>query len=175
MRYFGSKVSTIDTLFKLISAHIPGGTFCDPFGGIGSVGSFFKLKGYNVHCGDILLFAHYFQIARIKISTELKFSNLLKYLNLYSTLDLVNYLNSLHSDDGWFIREYAKKRQFFLISNAQRIQACRTHIKKWFQLGLINQNEHAILLASLINSMDNVANTAGTYYAYLKKMDSKKL
>jgi adenine-specific DNA-methyltransferase len=38
---------------------------------------------------------------------------------------------------------------------------------------LISHHEVAFLLASLINSADLVANTAGTYYAYLKKFHRK--
>src|SRR5208283_50944 len=51
----------------------------------------------------------------------------------------------------------------------------RAFIDGWHRSGLITQNERAILMASLINSMDRVANTAGTYYAYLKPWYRKAL
>src|SRR4030042_1499802 len=112
MRYFGSKVSTIETIHNLISKRMPSGSFCDPFGGIGSVGSYLKSKGYNVWSGDVLNFAH-----------------------------------------------------FFTDRNARKIQACRRKIRAWAQKGWLSYDERAVLLASLINNMDRVANTAGTYYA----------
>lgn len=68
-----------------------------------------------------------------------------------------------------------KKEKFFTNLNARRIQACRRKIIFWSQEGWINDLEHISLLASLINSMDKVANTAGTYYAYLKKWYRKAL
>ena len=44
MRYFGSKVSSVEKIYQIISAIIPSGSLCDPFGGIGTVGSFLSLK-----------------------------------------------------------------------------------------------------------------------------------
>lgn len=175
MRYFGSKVSTLNSLYEIIKDRVPEGVFCDPFGGVGSVGSFFKSKGYNVWCGDVLTFAHYFQIARIKLSRPLYFRRLTKHLGLDNYNEIVRYINSESSKDGWFVREYSLNRNFFTIENAKRIQTCRRLIINWAQKGLLNFNERAVLLASLINSMDKVANTAGTYYAYLKKWHRKAI
>jgi adenine-specific DNA-methyltransferase len=175
MRYFGSKVSTIEKIYDLISKRIPSGSFCDPFGGIGSVGSYLKLNNYEVWSGDILKFAHFFQIARIKYSQILHFNNVVNNLGLQNHNDLTNYINSMRPSDGWFVEEYAKKRQYFTIHNARKIQTCRQCIRKWAHNGWLNYDEHAVLLASLINSMDRVANTAGTYYAFLKKWYKKAL
>jgi len=174
MRYFGSKVSTLEALYSIISARVPTGSFCDPFGGIGSVGSFFKLKGYNIWSGDVLRFPYYFQIARLRSSKSL-FQKLLYELSLNEMTEICQLLNSGKSTDGWFAREYARRRQFFSVDNALRVQSCRMQIKYWAKKGWVDCEEHAILLASLINSMDKVANTAGTYYAFLKNWHRKAL
>ena len=42
-------------------------------------------------------------------------------------------------------------------------------IKIWREKGWLSYEENAVLIASLINNIDKIANTAGTYYAYLKK------
>src|SRR6185436_6043411 len=52
---------------------------------------------------------------------------------------------------------------------------CRIRINQWCRNNWVTQNQRAVLLASLINSMDRVANTAGTYYAYLKSWHRKAL
>ncbi len=175
MRYFGSKSSTVNSLYNLISARIPKGTFCDPFGGIGVVGSFFKGKGYSVWSGDILLFAYYFQVARIVLDDIPSFRSLREKLNLESVSDIIRLLNTTEIEHGWFFNEYAIKRQFFTTTNAKRIESCWIMINRWAEEKLVDDNEYAFLVASLIDSMDRVANTAGTYYAYLKTWTRKAL
>ena len=175
MRYFGSKSFTVKLVYDLVSARIPSGSFCDPFGGIGVVGAFFKKKGYTIWCGDILTSAHYFQIARVERNRLPSFRKLRRSLNLWSSDEVVQALNSGGKRNGWFVREYSEKRKFFTRSNALRINACRLQINRWCREGLLSRSENAVLLASLINSVDRVANTAGTYYAYLKEWYRKAL
>src|SRR6266508_2618734 len=67
MRYFGSKVSTLPFLTDVVKKHTPTGELCDPFGGIGSVGSHFKRLGYRVDSGHLLAFASCFQVASIAV------------------------------------------------------------------------------------------------------------
>lgn len=175
MRYLGSKTSTIETIYNLIAERMPVGYFCDPFGGIGTVGSYFQSKGYNIWSGDILTFPYYFQIVKLKFNYAFAFKNLIEELGLEKLSDIANLLNSSPPKKGWFTREYSKNRNFFTNRNSLKIQSCILQIKTWFKKDLIDYDEHAVLLASLINSMDKVANTAGTYYAYLKKWHRKAL
>lgn len=167
-------MSTLDAIFNLVSSRVPRGSFCDPFGGIGSVSSYFQSKGYNVWSGDVMKFPHFFQIAKLRFNQTF-FLKLIKLLGLVSLEDIAEHLNELRPKHGWFVREYAQKRYFFTEHNARKIQACRREIKGWYQKEWITYEERAVLLASLINSMDKVANTAGTYYAYLKTWHRKAL
>jgi adenine-specific DNA-methyltransferase len=175
VRYFGSKRSTVEALYDLVSAKVRCGSFCDPFGGIGVVGSFFKSHGYRVCSGDILSFAHYFQAASIQASRFPTFSRLCAALGLRGARGVVDSLNTAKRRSGWFVREYSEKRRFFTAENASKIEGCRVLINRWQRRHLLSNVEHAILKASLINSMDRVANTAGTYYAYLKGWHRKSL
>lgn len=168
MRYIGSKVSVVDELFKIIVSRVPKGLFCDPFGGIGTIGAYFKSKNFEVISGDHLTFAHFFQITRIAQNKAPKFKNLCNILGIDDYLEIIKILNNLKGITGWFTHNYAIKRRFFTIQNSRKIEACYEMIKYWKQQGWINYEENAVLIASLINSMDKVANTAGTYYAYLK-------
>jgi hypothetical protein len=44
MRYFGSKTTTMDNIFEIISQRYPSGSICDPFGGIGTGGEVGRVK-----------------------------------------------------------------------------------------------------------------------------------
>jgi adenine-specific DNA-methyltransferase len=174
MRYLGSKYYTVNSIYEIISARIQEGTFCDPFGGMGIVGSFFKSKNYSVYTGDLLTFAYFFQIARIGINHLPSYSKLLNYLELSFIEELIQCLNADEAE-GWFVEEYSKMRSFFTEKNARKIESCRLKLNEWSSLGLLDLTEHAVLYASFINSVDKVANTAGTYYAYLKTWHRKAL
>jgi adenine-specific DNA-methyltransferase len=159
----------------MVASALPSGSFCDPFGGIGVVGRHFKALGYRVTSGDVLLFAHMFQVASINRSGSLPFSNVAAALGFRSGSQIGSFLNDGRARRGWFVEEYALNRKFFTADNARRIQRCWKQITRWHKEGLTNDKEHAVLMASLIDSMDKVANTAGTYYAYLKAFSRKSL
>ena len=163
MRYLGSKTTLLGHIYSMVSEVCPTGVFCDPFGGIGTVGSFIKAKGYSVITGDILLFAHYYQKALLENTKE-------TIESIQSKLgpDIEGYMNNLDVTDGWLVQEYAINRKYFTINNARKIQACVDRIALLKEKKIICELEYAVMISSLINSMDKVANTAGTYYAYLK-------
>lgn len=173
MRYLGSKTSLLNQIGTMVNEY-NGGVFCDPFGGIGTVGAFMKQKGFDVITGDILNFAHYFQCVRIAFD-ETDINNLINSLHLYSLTDLEEFMSGISVSSGWLIEEYAIKRQFFTIDNACHIQACLNCIVDWYENGYIHEKEYIILIVSLIDSFDRVANTAGTYYAYLKQFYRKAI
>jgi len=175
MRYIGSKFSTIPELTKLITERVRGGTFCDCFGGVGTVGSHFKSLGFQVWTSDLLNFAYFFQIARIRRQRRPALRGVCAALRLRGSDDAFKALISQKSSRGWFVEEYARKRRFFTEENACAIQGCWRTIRRWSNEGWLSADEHAVLTASLINSMDRVANTAGTYYAYLKSWHRKAL
>lgn len=167
MRYLGSKTLLLHSIVEIVKEYTEAvdSVFCDPFGGIGTVGSYMKSQGYQVISGDILKFPHYFQVALIQNNYTPQFDKVTDYLE-GKTVE--TYLKQIAPRDGWFVREYAIQRKFFTKQNAGLIQACIDTIWNWRQEGIIDENEYAFLIASLIQSMDKVANTAGTYYAYLK-------
>jgi adenine-specific DNA-methyltransferase len=174
MRYFGSKASVSGAVLDLVGEHVDGGSFCDPFGGIGTIGATAKERGFRTFCGDHLAFAHAFQVARVESQRLPRFARL-RERGIHGADDLREVLNGAPETDGWLVREYAVKRKFFTRSNARRIEAARTRINAWQDADLLTRRERAVLVASLINSADRVANTAGTYYSHLKHWDRKAL
>lgn len=173
MRYFGSKFSTLVQLGEIIGSRVRRGTFCDAFGGIGTVGAYFKTLGFRVWTGDVLLFAHCFQVARIHLQRRPSFRRVMDDLGLKTQEDLVAALTKRCERDGWFVEHYAKERKFFTLENARKIESAWKNIFTWREAGSIRTEEEAVLIASLIHAMDQVANTAGTYYAFLKTWHRK--
>ena len=170
MRYFGSKASVVDDVVREVSARVPSGSICDPFGGIGVVGGAFKKAGFSVWSGDHLVFPFLYQRARLGLSREPGFPKLLRYLSLSSSSEVASYLNGVGGTDGWITTQYSGERAFFSQENARLIDGCRTTIEAWASNDWITPTERGFLVASLINSADRVANTAGTYYAHLKTL-----
>lgn len=175
MRYLGSKASVAPDILQVVQQHRSGGKFCDPFGGLGTVGAHFKARGYEVCTGDHLDFAYYFQIARIELNSIPPFTGVKALLGLDHADDISSFLNSLEPMHGWLTENYATDRRFFTVPNAMRIDAIWSLIREWRNGGLVTRTEFALLVASLIDSMDRIANTAGTYYAYLKHWYRKAL
>lgn len=153
---------------KMLGVDSRGFTFCDPFGGIGMVASAFKRTGWRVTVADHLLFPHYYQRARLAGSAYPTFAALLGHLKLTSFAELESYIEALPELRGWLTEEYSKRRKFFTPMNAAKIEAAWSSIKYWRAQHLISDHEYAFLISSLVNSFDRVANTAGTYYAFLK-------
>ena len=56
-----------------------------------------------------------------------------------------------------------------------RCDAIRARIERWRGEGIVTEDEYFFLLASLIESIDRVANTASMYGAYLKKLKKTAL
>ena len=163
-------------IHEIVQRECPTGSLCDPFGGIGIVGSFFKRHGYAVTTGDHLLHAYYSQVARVQRDRTPSFRRLRESLGLPTARSVVDELNRQRSPaSSWLVRHYAIERRFFTPDNAQRIAGCRNAIHRWRRNDLLSMQETAVLFASLVDSMDRVANTAGTYYAYLKTWYRKSL
>ena len=172
MRYLGSKTLLLEQIYNVV-AEYENGIFCDPFGGIGTVGSFMKQKGFRVISSDILQFPYFFQYSLIERSEDLDFHKLKNHLDTDSLVGIEKKLSNSFAYDGWLVQEYSLKRLFFSTENARIIQGCINVIDSWVKNELVDDNERKVLVASLINSIDKVANTAGTYYAYLKQLDRR--
>ena len=64
---------------------------------------------------------------------------------------------------------------YFSEENAQRIDYIRMTIEKWHNAEKINDKEYYYLIASLLESVSNVANVAGVYGAFFKKWDPRAI
>lgn len=174
MRYFGSKATAASAVVSEVQTRIPSGTVCDPFAGVGTMGQAFKRLGYGVTTGDQLRMPYVFQVARVQLSKIPSFNGL-PIAGASSKQSVETYFNELPAKSGWCHSEFAQKRMFFTVKNARRIEAIRCEIERLTRESMISDDERSLLLASLIESMDRVANTAGTYYAFLKTFTRRAL
>jgi adenine-specific DNA-methyltransferase len=167
MNYIGSKLKLSlfikDTICSVVGKNISDKIFCDLFAGTGVIGRIFKKDVKKVISNDI----EYYSYVLNKNYIENR-----KHLN---ASDLLNELNNLPPvDNGFIYNNYClgsgSGRQYFTDENGKKIDAIRRQIEIWFKEKAINKNIYYFLLASLIESVDKVANTASVYGAFLKNI-----
>jgi adenine-specific DNA-methyltransferase len=186
MRYIGSKVSTLPRLAEMVKERAPEAhSLCDPFAGTCTVARQFKRIGLSVTTGDLLKLSYVFQLATVRLNRVPRFATLLNSGILARESDdpgnvrIFRHLNILKGHRGYVTRHFSEasdaQRLFFTLENAMRIDAIRTTIAAWRDARLVSETEEAYLLAALIDATDKVANTAGTYFAHLKRFSRKSL
>lgn len=156
-RYTGSKYKLLDWIEELILNNCEGDTFFDVFAGTGVVSDRMSKHYKKVIINDFL------------------YSNEVIYKAFFGAQEF----------DGKLLEEYKEKfqkinvkklkenyfsenfgRRYFSENDAKLIGKIREEIKE--NKGDLSDREYCILLASLLYSMDKVANTVGHYDAYRK-------
>lgn len=171
MKYIGNKSRLLDFIEdSIMRSGLPTeGTFIDIFGGTGSVGNFFKGKGYKIISNDIMTYSYVAQKVFIEMNRIPDFKGI-SDSGLYGVLQVLN--NPTFKKEGFAFNSYAPGgqygRQYFSDENAQRIDAVRDMIEDWHYQNLLSKEEYYLLVYSLVDAADFVANISGTYGAYLK-------
>lgn len=164
LNYIGCKKTLFKTILQVCEKNIPNlgdKSFLDIFAGTGVVS--FQMIDYfsSVSCNDLELYSSVICTALVKVPyTE----NLAR---------LIEQCNRLPGREGLIYRHFSphagSERMFFTPENARKADAIRMHIDSMCRGGEITKLEHDFLLASLLTSIDKVANTTSVYGAYLKK------
>lgn len=165
MNYIGSKYSLMDFLTNSISevtgTNTEGKVFADLFAGTGVVGKTFKEKGYKVISNDIQYYSYVLNKHLIENVPPL-------------SIDIVDNLNQLAGTEGFIYKNYCagsgSGRQYFTDQNGMKCDSIRIELERLKNCGQIDESQYYYLLASLINSIDKVANTASVYGAFLKQV-----
>src|SRR3990167_1383248 len=147
MNYIGSKLSLLKFLEESINKVVDKNcdTFCDLFAGTGTVGSYFKRKGYKIVANDIQYYSYVLNRHYIGNHKELSFSKLTKEIPDMKNIEI-------------------KKRKKFVCDYF------RQKIEKWKEEKIVSDDEYYFLITSLVESIDKYANTASVYGAFLKKL-----
>ncbi|MBI9008446.1 MAG: DNA adenine methylase [Tenericutes bacterium] len=161
-RYTGSKTKLIDWIFEIINKNCNGKSFVDIFSGTGVVSYYASKNGYeDITLNDLLyssvvIYNAFFGSEEIDI---LKLEKIIVELEDLSKLAKPNY----------FSKNFGGK--YFEEENARRIGYIRQSIQLQKN---INNREKDVLIASLVYSMDKLANTVGHYDAFFKNMKNTR-
>lgn len=159
-RYIGCKAKLVDWIFNIIESETEDvHSFCDIFAGTGSVSN----RAFSLY-------------DRVVVNDFL-FSNNIIYKAFFQdtpwqitkVLDLLDYYNSINPDtliDNYFSINFGDK--FFDMKTSRLIGYIRDDLEA--KRSILTEKEFAIILASLIYSIDRLANTLGHYEAYIKKI-----
>ncbi len=168
MNYIGSKSKLSswikDEVKKVVGTDLSDKVFCDMFAGTGVVGRAFKSDVKKVISNDL---EHYsYVLNKNYIQNAVPIEDKKKYIDELNALPLI--------DDGFIYNNYClgsgSARQYFSDENGKKIDAIRTKVQAWYEKQEIESDMYYFLLASLIESADNVANTASVYGAFLKHL-----
>lgn len=160
-RYTGCKSKLLDWIKKTISNNcLNCNSFFDIFAGTGVVTNEFIGK-YNELIINDFLYSNEMIYQGFFLNKKYDIKKMLKYKNLFNEKNLYN------EKDNYFSENFGNK--YFSLIDAKIIGNIRERIEKDKVLKLINQKEYAILIASLIYSIDKIANTCGHYEAFFKK------
>lgn len=172
MRFIGNKeliVTEISELLEKKGLLNKDLTFFDAFCGTGAVSDALK-DSFNLVINDLLGWCVLYSSGRI-------YSNKCKFEKLgFNPFEFFN--GNQEKIEGFFFKNYSpggSKRMFFSQENAGRIDYFRKTIEDWKNSNKISYKEYSFLLASLIESVSKVSNTAGVYGAFLKHWDSRAL
>lgn len=171
MRFIGNKEPIVHEIKNLLDKQGLLGNkklvLFDAFCGTGAVSNFLK-DSFNIVVNDLLQWCVVYTRGRV-LANKCLFKRL--------GFDPFEFLNSNSViEKGFFYKNYSpggSKRMYFSAENAGRIDYFRKSIQKWKDDNLIDENEYSYLLASLIESISFVSNTAGVYGAFLKHWDPR--
>ncbi|MFO7587560.1 MAG: DNA adenine methylase [Gemmatimonadota bacterium] len=192
MRYIGNKTRLLPFLTGAMDLlGIRGDVACDPFAGTASVGRALKARGWRVHSGDVMALSYAFQVARVALDRTPAFdprlapgaadadgrspeASLRAVLAGLAALPPVHgFVTEHYSPAGRAAAEHG--RMYFTSENAGRIDAIRERIDGWAADGLLDRERQQLLLASLLQAADRVANTTGVYASFVKSWQPNAL
>ena len=186
VRYIGNKTRLLGFIRRVLRTRgIAAGVAVDPFTGTASVARELKRLGFRVVASDIMQYAYvfaraYVQAGRAPASPALareiglrdgRFETLIAHLN--TVPDRTGFIHDRFCPRGADGRDHG--RMYFTPANAARIDAVRETIEMWRCAALVDEETYHLLLASLIEAADRVANTTGVYAAFVKTWQANAL
>lgn len=166
MNYIGSKHKLSDfirqSVYAVAGTDLSSLVFCDLFAGTGVVGRTFKKEVKQVISNDLEYYSYVINRNYISNNEHFDFQG------------WIDNLNQTPGVEGFIFNEYAAQgsagRNYFSASNGKKIDAVRQTINHMKKQGEISENQYFFLLTSLLESADQVANTASVYGAFLKRL-----
>jgi adenine-specific DNA-methyltransferase len=164
IKYTGSKLKLIPQILELAN-RVPAKTVLDGFAGTTRVSQALAKAGYSVVSNDIAVWSKVFGTCY-----------LLNRKDPGHYVELIDHLNGVKPEDGWFTHHYGGEqnggsavqadglKKPWQIHNTRKLDAIRLEIDR---LNL-NDVEKAVALTSLIQALDRVDSTLGHFVSYLR-------
>lgn len=179
MRYIGNKTRLLGFIRRVIRARgIAPGSAIDPFTGTASVARALKRWGFAVTAADIMEYGYVFARAYVEVAREPDFSALAEMVGVPrpGLRQVLSFLGRLPLEPSFLYEHYSPAghegarhgRMYFLPQTAARIDSARVCIEEWYRAGLVDRDGYHVVLASIIEAADRLANTTGVYAAFVK-------
>jgi adenine-specific DNA-methyltransferase len=189
VRYLGNKTKLVPFLLDVLRGlDVSPGVVCDPFAGTGSVGRALKIAGWRVHGGDLLALSYAYQVSRVELDRTPEFPATLREPaarsgRSLSYAEVLRSLERLPPARGFVTEHFTPAgsegerhgRMYFTPENGGAIDAIRDRIASWTDAGLLDRRREQLLLATLIQAADRVANTTGVYASFVKSWQPNAL
>jgi adenine-specific DNA-methyltransferase len=156
-RFVGSKQKLADWIVQTISDRCQGKSFFEVFAGTSIISSQMIAEMERVVLNDTLLSNNIIYEAFYG-----KGGSSHKKLDNYKTQ--FNNINTNQNSSGWFTKNYGGK--YFGNKDCETIETIRNILEA--EKPEMTKKEYTVLLASLIYSMDKIANTVGHFDAYIQ-------
>ena len=163
-RFVGSKLKLANWIIESINKNCAGNVFFEVFAGTSIISSQIAAQMKRIIINDSLQSNNVIYEAFYRKGTKSQ-SKLDKYKTKFNNLKI----NS--GSKGWFAKNYGGK--YFGVNDCKTIEAIRGILLK--DKKKLTKKEYNILLASLIYSMDRIANTVGHFDAYIQKQTADDL
>ena len=182
MRYIGNKTRLLGFIERKLVRRGITGSAVDPFSGTASVAHHLKRLGFRVTASDIMTYGYVFARAYVEVPARPAAPGLADEVlavdgrDVPSLSDVVAYLDGLDPLPGFIHRQFSPAgtagrehgRMYFTPENAARIDHVRNRIEEWHRGDRIDRDLYHLLLATLIEAADRVANTTGVYASFVK-------
>ena len=187
MNYIGSKHSLLPFIERVVRENCGRRlrVVCDIFAGTGAVGRHFKRLGHRVIANDLQQYAFVLNRAYLGIDRAPDFAGLHRaHAEQFALreegapeLRALAFAAGLRRRHGFLARNYspAGGRNYYSRENAGRADAIRASLNEWRRRGLLTDDEFFYLLCALLEAIDQVANTASVYGAFLKRFKASAL
>lgn len=171
LNYIGSKKTLFNNILEVCQNNIKNmndKNFADLFSGTGTIGYNMNKYCKKIIANDLEYYSYIINYALLKCKFSTKIQK------------IINNMNNLEPiDNGLIYKNFSEnencERMFFTNENAKKCDYIRIYLNKLYYEKNINYEEFIFILASLLVSIDKVANTSSVYGAYLKKYKKSAL
>ena len=178
--YIGSKKSLLEfvniPISKITTDASKTYKLLDGFAGTGVIGMYFqnKYKNITIIANDLEYYSYIVNFSQLTVSYSDKLKDIITDINSKLNNEFKHKKNyKLISNN--YTPAGTSDRMFWTEENGHRADYVKYLMDKYLKEDKIDNNEYIFLNASLLSSMDKVANTASVYGAFLKQFKKTAL